>query len=319
MYKFRNVTSNSTTDITPTQATFTSDLSFSASIPNTLFLILNACYGHKIPLTIRMNGSMIVILIVFALNTALVEVNTDQWQNTFFDITISSVVIMNIASAILSGSLFGIGGQFPSEYMTAIVSGQALGGVLTAIMEIITVTFSKSAVSSAFTFFFIGNLLIILSIITYITMARTKFFNFFVSDKLSMKSGRELRTEHHTQPEADFKTVLGKIWLYGFAEWMVFVVTLSVYPALTVLINSESHGNGHPWNDVYFIPVTNYLIFNTGDYLGRIVAGMLEWVSNFIQRIIIYIILKLEKRKVIFQFNLFVSISFIIFPVLLAK
>lgn len=49
---------------------------------------------------------------------------------------------------------------------------------------------------------------------------------------------------------------------------------------LTVLINSEGRGNGHPWNDVYFIPVTNYLIFNSGDYLGRILAGLIEWVTR---------------------------------------
>lgn len=31
--------------------------------------------------------------------------------------------------------------------------------------------------------------------------------------------------------------------------------------------------------DVYFVPVVNYLIFNSGDYLGRILAGMIEWVN----------------------------------------
>lgn len=60
----------------------------------------------------------------------------------------------------------------------------------------------------------------------------------------------------------------------------VFVATLCVYPSVTVLVSSESRGNGHPWNDVYFVPVTNYLIFNSGDYLGRILAGLLEWVSK---------------------------------------
>lgn len=59
----------------------------------------------------------------------------------------------------------------------------------------------------------------------------------------------------------------------------MFVVTLCVYPSVTVLVNSEARGNGHPWNDVYFIPVTNYLIFNSGDYLGRILAGLIEWVN----------------------------------------
>lgn len=30
---------------------------------------------------------------------------------------------------------------------------------------------------------------------------------------------------------------------------------------------------------MYFVPVVNYLVFNSGDYLGRILAGMIEWVS----------------------------------------
>lgn len=29
------------------------------------------------------------------------------------------------------------------------------------------------------------------------------------------------------------------------------------------------------------MPVVNYLIFNSGDYLGRILAGMIEWVMNY--------------------------------------
>lgn len=118
MYKFRNVSSNSTTEITPIQATITSDLSFSASIPSTIFLILNACYGHKIRLNVRMIVSLIVVLVFFASNSALIKVDTDKWQDKFFDITIGSVVVMNIAAAILSGGLFGISGQFPSDYVT---------------------------------------------------------------------------------------------------------------------------------------------------------------------------------------------------------
>lgn len=47
-----------------------------------------------------------------------------------------------------------------------------------------------------------------------------------------------------------------------------------------VLINSENRGSGAAWNDIYFIPVTNYLIFNSGDYLGRILAGLTEWPND---------------------------------------
>lgn len=72
-----------------------------------MFLILNAMYGHKFELHLRMVGSLIVILVFFACNTVLIKMNTDAWQDRFFDITIVSVVVMNIGTAILSGGLFG--------------------------------------------------------------------------------------------------------------------------------------------------------------------------------------------------------------------
>lgn len=94
MFKFRDAIHNST-DLTPIQAGFTSDLSVASALPSTLFLILNAFIGHRIPLQMRMIGSMVVVLIFFVATTVLVEVNTDAWQMDFFRITLVSVVVMN--------------------------------------------------------------------------------------------------------------------------------------------------------------------------------------------------------------------------------
>lgn len=194
--------------------------------------------------------------------------------------------------------------------MTAVVSGQALGGVFTAILDIITITFATDPRSSAFTFFLIGNALLVLSLIAYVIVSRTKHFQYYTSEKQPVAKTSHVQA-HRSEPV--FRDVLNKMWLYGFTEWMVsdfkcdlasilagiganllkiecvlyflfrmqqvFVATLCVYPSVTVLVSSESRGNGHPWNDIYFVPVTNYLIFNSGDYLGRILAGLLEWVN----------------------------------------
>lgn len=260
MYKFRNTTSNSTV-ITPIQATFTSDLSFSASIPNTIFLILNAFYGHKIRLNVRMISSLVVVWIFFMYNTALIKVDTDSWQDKFFYITIGSVVIMNIGSAILSGGLFGmyqfratgssplntneilmssfssdgeyfssifivrlgISGQFPSEYVTAVVSGQALGGVFTAIVDIITITFATDPRNSAFTFFNIGNGLLALSLIAYVIVSQTAHFKYYTSDKPTTAKTSQVQMQ---RGEPVFRDVLNKMWLYGFTEWMVRITFL---------------------------------------------------------------------------------------------
>lgn len=204
----------------------------------------------------------------------------------------------------MSGGLFGISGQFPSEYITAVVSGQALGGIFAALAEILSLTFGASPKTSAFVYFMIGNFVLLMALMSYVVMSRTDFFKYFTVEKLALIKASQQSISDRATLEPNFYGVLRKIWIYGFSEWLVFVVTLCVYPSVTVLISSQEHGSGHPWNgncdiyfisretkpylscnigftlDIYFVPVVNYLIFNTGDYLGRILAGMIEWVSD---------------------------------------
>uniref|UniRef100_A0A6B2E9I1 Putative equilibrative nucleoside transporter n=1 Tax=Phlebotomus kandelakii TaxID=1109342 RepID=A0A6B2E9I1_9DIPT len=282
MFKFRNVTGNDSDVLTPIQRSFTSDLSVSSAVPNTVFLVLNAFLSHRIPLKLRMLGSMGVIFVLFIFTTAFVEVDTDTWQRAFFAITITTVVVMNIAAAILSGGLFGIAGLFPSEYMTAVVSGQALGGIFAALCEVISLTFGASPNTTALVYFSVAIVVMIVSLAAYFLMSRTIFFKFYTTARPPAPTHR-LQDEARLlgeAPQPDFRLILRKIWLYGFSEWFVFVVTLSVYPAVTVLVNSENKGNGHLWNDVFFTTVVNYLVFNSGDYLGRIIAGLFEWPLN---------------------------------------
>lgn len=115
----------------------------------------------------------------------------------------------------------GISGQFPSEYVTAVVSGQALGGVFTAIIEIMTITFASDARGSALIFFTIGNILLVLSVVAYILMTRAVFFRYYTSEKSVQKTNFSRLQRQPSIREPIFREVLNKIWLYGFTEWLV--------------------------------------------------------------------------------------------------
>lgn len=278
MYKFRDINSNTSTfgdqkQRTTLQAEFTSYLSVASSVPSILFLILNTALNHKVSLQKRMIGSLLVMLVLFIITTVFVNVDTDTYQDTFFAITLTTVVLLNVSSAILSGSIFGIMGKFSSKYITATIGGQALGGIFAAISQIVALAIGASSVHSAFVYFMVGNVMILLTLVSYVILSKTVFFKYHLSEKMGLTLN-EFQSELVRPRIVNHKVILKKIWTYGCGVFLVFLISLSCYPGLTVLIESQAHGT--PWNDKYFVPVIAYLLFSTGDYIGRLIAGKLQ-------------------------------------------
>lgn len=129
-YKFRNVSQIATTATTagngtvppPTQLQkdFTSYLAISSTVPNAIFVIINAGYGQRFSLSKRLTYSLSMMIVMFTAITALAFIDTDTWQKTFLVILLTLVVIVNINSAIFQGGSFGMAGKFPEKYMSGI-------------------------------------------------------------------------------------------------------------------------------------------------------------------------------------------------------
>ncbi|XP_046388448.1 equilibrative nucleoside transporter 2 [Ischnura elegans] len=284
MFKLRDTSANYTLESkTKLQTEFTAYLSMASTIPNTLFLVISSFIAHKLPLQIRMHGSLVIILVLFVITTALVKVDSDSWQTAFFALTLCTVVILNAASAILQGSLFGVLGKFAPRFITAAVAGQALGGIFAALAEIFSLSLSVPATTSAFIYFVVAIVMLILSIVGYCLLSETLFFKFHMEDKrdldnLSCDSSSIQEVVEPSSRNISYKSIMSKIWVYSYSLWMVFFVSLAAYPAITVLIVSTSHGKStSAWNNVYFVPVIGYLLFSTFDYAGRILSGWLIW------------------------------------------
>ncbi|XP_060648233.1 equilibrative nucleoside transporter 1 [Drosophila nasuta] len=289
-YKFRNTTSNNTFDVdelTPLQKSFTCDLTLTATISGTTFLLLNAVYGHHVTLRAKMLGTLCTILVLFGITTGFVEVNTDKWQEQFFLITLIIVVVLNCSAATMSGALYGVAGLFPSEYMTAVVSGQALGGILTALAFILVLAFDAGPSATAFVFFCMGAVLIFFCIVSYIAMSRQAYFKYYLEggDKYKVISAQPSHSRNEVAEtgvplEPILRQVMSKIYIHVVCLALLYATTLSVYPAVTILMQSEYSANHTEWSDVYYLPVVNYLFFNCGDYFGRLIAGFLERPTN---------------------------------------
>ncbi|KAG8222814.1 hypothetical protein J437_LFUL005020, partial [Ladona fulva] len=186
-------------------------------------------------------------------------------------------------SAILQGSLFGILGKFAPRFITAAVAGQALGGIFAAIAEIFSLSLNAAPTTSGFVYFIVACIMLFLAVLGYCILSETLFFKFHMLDKREVDNVSFDSTsiqEIDEQPShrvVSFKVILSKIWVYSYSLWMVFFVSLAVYPAVTVLIVSTSKGNRSSWNNTYFVPVIGYLLFSCFDYVGRILSGWLLW------------------------------------------
>ncbi|XP_065895385.1 equilibrative nucleoside transporter 1-like isoform X1 [Dysidea avara] len=78
--------------------------------------------------------------------------------------------------------------------------------------------------------------------------------------------------------------VLKEIWVYALSVYLVFVVTLSMFPTVLTNIKSVSYHSDnpekYPWSDCLFVPFMCFLVFNVSDFVGRTVPQWIVWPKN---------------------------------------
>lgn len=119
-----------------------------------------------------------------------------------------------------------------------------MGGIFAALAEIAALAIGASSTHTALVYFIIGNVTIVIAIICYVVLENTVFFKYHVSHhpEINDFSGEQV------QFEICHKVILKKMWCHGFSVFLTFAFTLSVYPGVTVLIESEGKGHGNRWN-----------------------------------------------------------------------
>ena len=80
------------------------------------------------------------------------------------------------------GGLAGLAGQFPPEYMGSLVQGQAVGGIVTAIINIISIEGSTNPSQSAFYCFLVAAVFIAFDTVAFVAMVKTSYYKVFLYD-----------------------------------------------------------------------------------------------------------------------------------------
>lgn len=279
------------------QSMFDNFMTLCSMVPLLIFTCLNSFIHQRIPQQIRISGSLVAIGLVFLITAIMVKVTMDPLP--FFVFTMVSIVFINSFGAMLQGSLFGLAGLLPASYTAPIMSGQGLAGIFAALAMIISISIGAQQPESYIGYFTTACVAIVLAIFSYILLPRMDFFRYYsMKDKTEYSVyNAELETKrdlikkdepngveqnntkiipvHNPDEKPSVISIFKKLWVMAMSVCLVFTVTIGVFPSITAKV-STSLGKESKW-DLYFIPVSCFLIFNVFDWTGRSLTALFTW------------------------------------------
>lgn len=295
MYKFRNVseptgddqqtliyyynrtyTLEKNAERTLLQTFFESYLAIASNLAMLSTMILNTLYGQRFDQKKRLYVSLTLMLIIFVITTIFVLIDTDQIQYVFFGITIVLVILISSSSAIFQSAIFGSVSSFPSHCMHAMVGGQAVAGLLAVVVQILSMSRDIGPIMSGLWYFLASTLFLALAIVIYWFMD-TEYTRHYLNPHGSTNSTGttqdiETASNNVMSNKAELIEALRDSWHFALSVAVVFWSTLSVFPAVSVLILPQ-HPDTSFFTGRFFTPITTFFLFNLGDLVGRICSS----------------------------------------------
>ncbi|KAM9857200.1 equilibrative nucleoside transporter 2-like [Aulostomus maculatus] len=265
-----------------------------SQLPLLLFTLLNSFLHQWVGVRLRVTFSMVVIFLLFSLTAALVQV--PMQPGTFFSVTMTTIWFINMFSAVLQGSLFGMVSQLPPRYSALFMSGQGLAGIFAALAMLLSIFSNADERLAALGYFITPCVATLGTLVCYLLLPHLEFARFYLnrsecdgeemakeplssSDKKVLNNNGKLSSEPAESPErSSVLDVFRKIWMMALCVTCVFAVTLSVFPVITVRVQTV-YKDVAAWDKV-FICICCFLVFNAMDLLGRSAPTLVQWPAK---------------------------------------
>ncbi|KAB5548788.1 hypothetical protein PHYPO_G00059620 [Pangasianodon hypophthalmus] len=286
-----------------------------SQLPLLLFTFLNSFLYQHIPERMRIAGSMVFILLLFILTATLVKVKMEQdlffsiTMATIWFINMFGAVLQGS----LFGLVGKFPPKYSSWFMSGQAMAGIFSAVA-MLMSMISKTDNESAALGYFITPCAATLLTLCcySVLPHLKFAgvylKDGTRNKETMPDLDLKQKENVTlvkvnpTDSDytpdctgksmlTNPDAEaFKTVeraekqeekspvvavFKKIWVMALCVTCVFAVTLSVFPAITVLVKPNGLFTG-TLADI-FTPLCCFMVFNVMDWIGRSVTSIVQW------------------------------------------
>ncbi|NWW29967.1 S29A3 protein, partial [Panurus biarmicus] len=263
---------------------FESYISIASTVPSVLCLIGN----------FLLVNNLFVMLVVFLVITVLVKVDTSSWTTRFFALTVGCVAVVSSASTVFSSSIFGLSSCFPMRNLQALISGQAMGGTISAVASVIDLAAAADVTDSALAYFLTADIFIVVCIMVYLLLPRLEYSRYYLSSQKESPSLVTVPPDSAVEDEAEpggttsssfltrsagippLRPILQKTALLGFCLFYVFFISIIIFPSLSSNIESVSKSSGSLWSTKYFTPLTCFLLYNFADWCGRQVTAWIQ-------------------------------------------
>ncbi|CAG9865091.1 unnamed protein product [Phyllotreta striolata] len=264
MYKFRDPMQE-TYDLnnkTYLQKTFVSMLSICTAFPSVISVFLSARLGHKIELRSRLLMALAVWSITFLFITAFVFIDTDSWQTVFFGLTMTVCSITSFFHPFYAMANLVYLSKFPVFYLKLNMFGSAVSGLLSTMLQIISLAVGRNSTQTALIYFGCGTLVIIFTLFLMYVKKYSPTVEYYL-DKRKAKNATYTLQEY---------------WQVARQMWFIIVLciinggTVNMgHPNITNLVVSEGYtGTGENlWYDKYFVVVATYLLYDIFQIFGR--------------------------------------------------
>uniref|UniRef100_A0A6P7F7B6 Equilibrative nucleoside transporter 3-like n=1 Tax=Diabrotica virgifera virgifera TaxID=50390 RepID=A0A6P7F7B6_DIAVI len=270
MYKFRDPRSdnydlNNKTDL---QAMFVSTVSVCTTLPNLLGIFLTTRYGHKISVRTRYLLTLVPQSVIFLVFTAVIKINTDQWQDSFFVLCLTVIGLLSFLQPVCLLTTICVVSKFPPMYLRYNMFGSAVGGLLGSILQILALSIGDDSTQVALIYFSTGTVIIIVTAVFAYAIKFSSVFQYYLADDHEEKSkpARTLRQYWHAAKTVRFLVLMMAINIVGVGFG---------HPNITSLVVSEGYtGTGKSlWYDKYFVVTATFLLYQVfqlvGQFFGR--------------------------------------------------
>lgn len=288
---------------------FESYFSITAMVPVLLGSGFAVWLQVRVAIKFRYIVSTIMIIILLSVTAVFVKVPTEDWVRGFFVFTLITLFVLNCFASVYQSSILGLAGMLGRRYVSAVMSGQSVAGLFSTIAAIISASINPivsgrcetdNVENIALGYFLSAVIIMTICLITFLIQIRMEFTQFHLqiystANQRPVLTSQEAPSDERTplmvkrnniesQKFEGLLSVINQIWFYAISVFMIFAVTLSVFPAVLTNIRSVSYHKkdpeGHPWSDCLFVPLTCFLVFNTGDLIGRIIPQWIIWPKN---------------------------------------